>query len=138
MAETPLIHCLQTSSGINATVIVLDPGNIRRTATGSVLTMRIADASGTINCTIMNPDFNETWRAGDILKIRGAHTQIYQGSLVLYIGRNGDCKKAGEFGLPFNDQPDISQMAQQQQQNVGANPNRGPQSIAAGRGRPTY
>ncbi|CDK13468.1 GTP_EFTU_D2 domain-containing protein [Caenorhabditis elegans] len=58
----------------------------------------------------MNPEFNETFKPGDILKFRGAYTSIYQGGLTLSVGKSGECKKVGEFMMVFSETPDISMM----------------------------
>ncbi|CAI5448446.1 unnamed protein product [Caenorhabditis angaria] len=137
--EVQLIQLQPNMNGFNTTTIVLDPGQIRRTQQGSILTMKVADQTGSINATYMNPDFSETWKGGDILRMKGAYTSVYQGGLTLAIGRNGDCKKIGEFFMQFSELPDISQMALPvgtTVDNKGAPQNR--PNTSMGRGRPSY
>ncbi|CAD6198085.1 unnamed protein product [Caenorhabditis auriculariae] len=96
---------------INTMVIILEPGQIRRTNTGTILVMRVADSTGSINLTLINPEFNETWRSGDILRIKSAYANLYQGGLTLTCGRNSECIKAGEFFMAFIETPFISEQA---------------------------
>ncbi|CAI2351985.1 unnamed protein product [Caenorhabditis sp. 36 PRJEB53466] len=108
--DIPLSQLQPNMNGLNTTVIVLDPGQYRRTQNGSIITMRVADATGSISASIMNPEFTETFKGGDILKFRSAYTSIFQGGLTLNVGKNGDCKKAGEFMMVFSDTPDITSL----------------------------
>uniref|UniRef100_A0A1I7V4P2 OB domain-containing protein n=1 Tax=Caenorhabditis tropicalis TaxID=1561998 RepID=A0A1I7V4P2_9PELO len=108
--EVPLNQLQPNMNSFATTVIVLDPGAHRRTQNGSILTMKVADATGSINASIMNPEFTETFKPGDILKFRGAYTSIFQGGLTIGVGKNGECKKMGEFVMVFSETPDISQM----------------------------
>ncbi|EFP03813.1 hypothetical protein CRE_28736 [Caenorhabditis remanei] len=109
-ADLALNQLQPNMSSFNTTVIVLDPGGHRRTHNGTITTMKVADSTGSINVSLMNPEFTETFRAGDILKFRGAHTTIFQGGLTLSVGKNGECKKVSEFMMVFSETPDISQM----------------------------
>uniref|UniRef100_A0A8R1IFW0 OB domain-containing protein n=1 Tax=Caenorhabditis japonica TaxID=281687 RepID=A0A8R1IFW0_CAEJA len=97
-------------NSFNVTAIVLDPGVHRRTQTGTIMTMRVADHTGSINVSIMNPEYTELFKPGDILKFRGAYTSVYQGGLTLGVGKQGECKKTGEFMMIFSETPDISAM----------------------------
>lgn len=109
-SDIPLNQLQPNMNSFNVSVIVLDQGSYRRTQNGSIITMKVADPTGSINASLMNPEFTETFRPGDILKFRGAHTSIFQGCLTLSVGKNGECKKVGEFMMTFSDTPDISSM----------------------------
>ncbi|PIC31224.1 hypothetical protein B9Z55_011993 [Caenorhabditis nigoni] len=108
--DIPLNQLQPNMNSFNVTAIVLDQGSYRRTQSGSIITMKVADATGSINASLMNPEFTETFRPGDILKFRGAYTSIFQSGLTLSLGKNGECKKIGEFMMIFSETPDISQM----------------------------
>ncbi|EGT42101.1 hypothetical protein CAEBREN_15185 [Caenorhabditis brenneri] len=76
-ADIPLNQLQPNMNSISVTAIVLDPGVNRRTQSGSIITMKVADSTGSINASIINPEC-DTYKPGDILKFRGAYTSIYQ------------------------------------------------------------
>ncbi|CAL2038605.1 unnamed protein product [Caenorhabditis brenneri] len=108
-ADIPLNQLQPNMNSISVTAIVLDPGVNRRTQSGSIITMKVADSTGSINASIINPEC-DTYKPGDILKFRGAYTSIYQGGLTFGVAKNGECKKIGEFVMVFSETPDISLM----------------------------
>ncbi|CAP27149.2 Protein CBG06928 [Caenorhabditis briggsae] len=124
--EITLNHLVPYMKNINCTVIVLDggfsefsvfrfvilmfSGAYKPTAHGSVYTLRVADISGSINATIMYPDYTERFDPGDILKIKNASGVVHQSRLQLGVNyrMNGECKKSGEFCMIFNELPNFS------------------------------
>lgn len=64
----------------------LDPA--RRLANGSLLlSMRIADPSGSIIFTIMNAEVQDLFEPGDIIKIKNAFTSIHRVSLFFLVNQ---------------------------------------------------
>lgn len=86
----------------------LDPA--RRLANGSLLlSMRIADPSGSIIFTIMNAEVQDLFEPGDIIKIKNAFTSIHRGMLNLSCGRQGEFTKSGDFMLVYSETPNMSE-----------------------------
>uniref|UniRef100_A0A1I7X7M1 OB domain-containing protein n=1 Tax=Heterorhabditis bacteriophora TaxID=37862 RepID=A0A1I7X7M1_HETBA len=97
-------------NGVNIYVIVLDAGQLRRTATGGAIqVMRVADPTGSVNMTIMNPEVADMFQAGDIVKIKNAFTNIHRGGLTLSCGRMGEFVKSGEFFMLYSEVPNLSE-----------------------------
>lgn len=94
---------------VNCIVIVIDGGEHRQTSSGTIKTFRVADHTGSINVSFVNPDFQENFQPGDILRIRGAQGGVFESRLHLSIsGRNSECRKTGDFCMLFKDHPNFS------------------------------
>ncbi|VDP37788.1 unnamed protein product [Heligmosomoides polygyrus] len=79
-------------------------------ANGSLLlSMRIADPSGSIIFTIMNAEVQDLFEPGDIIKIKNAFTSIHRGMLNLSCGRQGEFTKSGDFMLVYSETPNMSE-----------------------------
>ncbi|EYC26721.1 hypothetical protein Y032_0010g932 [Ancylostoma ceylanicum] len=95
---------------INTYGIVLENHPVRRLANGSlVVSMRIADPSGSIIFTIMNAEIQDLFEPGDIIKIKNGFTNIYRGMLNLSCGRQGEFMKSGDFMLVYSETPNMSE-----------------------------
>ncbi|CAL2038935.1 unnamed protein product [Caenorhabditis brenneri] len=95
---------------INCVVIVLDGGEHRQTNSGTIKTFRVADHTGSIKVSFVNPEFTENFQPGDILRIRGGHGNVYESRLQLGLnGKTSECKKTGEFCMIFKEDPNFSQ-----------------------------
>ncbi|KAJ1351445.1 hypothetical protein KIN20_007447 [Parelaphostrongylus tenuis] len=97
-------------NSINTFGIVLENHPPRRLANGSlVLSMRIADLSGSIIFTIMNAEAQDLFEPGDIIKIKNGFTNIHRGMLNLSCGRQGEFIKSGDFMLVYSETPNMSE-----------------------------
>ncbi|VDK57524.1 unnamed protein product [Cylicostephanus goldi] len=86
----------------------MDP--VRRLANGGlVVSMRIADPSGSIIFSIMNAEIQDLFEPGDIVKIKNGFTNIYRGMLNLSCGRQGEFMKSGDFMLVYSETPNMSE-----------------------------
>ncbi|KAK6748803.1 hypothetical protein RB195_001433 [Necator americanus] len=100
----PQMNCINTYG------IVLENHPVRRLANGSlVVSMRIADTSGSIIFTIMNAEVQDLFEPGDIIKIKNGFTNIYRGMLNLSCGRQGEFMKSGDFMLVYSETPNMSE-----------------------------
>ncbi|WKY06029.1 hypothetical protein Q1695_006322 [Nippostrongylus brasiliensis] len=101
---------LPQMNSINTFGIVLENHPARRLANGSlVLSMRIADPSGSINFTIMNAEVQDLFEPGDIIKIKNGFTNVHRGMLNLSCGRQGEFMKSGDFMLLYSETPNMSE-----------------------------
>ncbi|KJH47371.1 hypothetical protein DICVIV_06534 [Dictyocaulus viviparus] len=97
-------------NSINTYGIVLENHPARRLANGNlVLSMRIADPSGSIIFTIMNAEVQDLFEPGDIIKIKNGFTNVHRGMLNLSCGRQGEFVKSGDFMLIYSETPNMSE-----------------------------
>ncbi|VDO57463.1 unnamed protein product [Haemonchus placei] len=97
-------------NSINTFGIVLENHPARRLANGNlVLSMRIADPSGSIIFTIMNAEAQDLFEPGDILKIKNGFTNVHRGMLNLSCGRQGEFMKSGDFMMAYSELPNMSE-----------------------------
>ncbi|PIO68773.1 EF hand [Teladorsagia circumcincta] len=90
--------------------VALDANPARRLANGNlVLSMRIADPSGSIIFTIMNAEVQDLFEPGDIIKIKNGFTNVHRGMLNLSCGRQGEFMKSGDFMLLYSETPNMSE-----------------------------
>uniref|UniRef100_A0A0K0CXP7 OB domain-containing protein n=1 Tax=Angiostrongylus cantonensis TaxID=6313 RepID=A0A0K0CXP7_ANGCA len=100
----PQMNCINTYG------IVLENHPPRRLANGSlVVSMRIADPSGSIIFTIMNAEVQDLFEPGDIIKIKNGFTNVHRGMLNLSCGRQGEFMKSGDFMLVYSETPNMSE-----------------------------
>ena len=76
-----------------------------------VRTFKVADSSACINLAVFD-DPGHYINASDIIRLTKLYAAVWRNSLTLYISKIGTIEKIGEFCMVFNDQLNMSDIAQ--------------------------
>ena len=68
----------------------------------------VAEITGSILCNFYG-EIADLLNPGDILFMTDAYCAIFQNSKILYCGKKGSIWRIGQFNLPFNETPFLSQ-----------------------------
>lgn len=102
-----VIELLPFLKGFDIDVIIVDRVNTHQ-VNGDVLSKFVAaDPTGAVSLTFWGIDGTNV-RPGDILRITGAETKLYQNQIELTKSKTGKAKRIGEHTFPFTDRPNIS------------------------------
>lgn len=103
-----VIELLPFLKGFDIDVIIAERVNTQPVK-GDVLSKFVAaDPTGAVQFNIWGPEGTNV-RPGDILRISGAETRLYQNQIQLSMSKTGKAKRIGEHTFPFTDRPDITQ-----------------------------
>lgn len=102
---------------VNAAVPLKDNHEVR--------TIKVADNSACINFSVWDEPGAFLY-PGDILRIHRAYAIYFRNCLTLYVGKNGEIEKIGDFIMTFNESINMSELnlnAPPPQSSPGANGN---------------
>jgi len=91
--------------------IVLDVG--RPTVTKDqreVRTVKVADKTGAVNLSLWDEP-GRLVQSGDIIRMTKGYTNVWKGCVTLYVGKNGEFLKVGDFCLIFSETPFMSEFS---------------------------
>lgn len=111
--DTPqtLIKDIQNNmNNITVTCIVLEVNPaVPLKDNHEVRTVKVADNSACINFSVWDEP-GAILCPGDIIRVNRAYSIYFRNCLTLYVGKNGDIEKIGEFALPFNESINMSEV----------------------------
>ena len=88
-------------------ILVKVLGNFETRSHQQITQYLVADSSGSILCNYFG-DIGKKMRAGDIVYMDGAYTTIFDGHMILYLGKKGTIYKIGRFFMSFKELPRMS------------------------------
>merc|ERR1712021_226933 len=97
-----------TTKNANLTVIILSISQSMKTQDGNELrNVIVGDKTGKVSFSVWGEHGNHM-NVADILRITKAYTKIFKGALTLYMSKQGDLRRVGEFCLQVNEKNDMS------------------------------
>lgn len=106
-----LIKDIQSNmNNINVMCIVLEVNNaVPLKDNHEVRTVKIADSSACINFSVWDEPGAFLY-PGDIIRIHRAYSIYFRNCLTLYVGKNGEIEKIGDFIMTFNESINMSEV----------------------------
>lgn len=74
-----------------------------------VRTVKVADSSACINFSVWD-ELGALLYPGDIIRVHRAYAIYFRNCLTLYVGKNGEIEKIGDFIMTFNESINMSEV----------------------------
>lgn len=111
--ETPLTLIKDIQNNMNnimITCIVLEVNSaVPLKDNHEVRTVKVADSSGSINFSVWD-EAGSILFPGDIIRVHRAYAIYFRNCLTLYVGKNGEIEKIGDFIMTFNESVNMSEV----------------------------
>lgn len=103
------LHAMQKDINIGKLIVLQKEGV--KTVKGEVLhTFLVADETAAIHLCLWG-DMGLHPRPGEIYELRLGYTSLWNGSLLLYMGKGGRLSRTGEFCMLFTETPNMSEVS---------------------------
>ncbi|KAL4706137.1 hypothetical protein ACJJTC_013602 [Scirpophaga incertulas] len=107
--STAIEELREGMTNLHMKFIVLDIGAPTTEEDGrTVRILRVADPSACVNLAVWDEP-GELLQEGDIVRLTRGYAALWHGSLALFVSKEGDLQKVGEYCLLFNDSVNMSE-----------------------------